>query len=757
MALFDTTDPISQSARDPRYGDGNIFFKRSGQLTGLGKGVSVVVPGITRVAGSVIGAVTGIPGLGEAIGSLGTVATEQVLRNSSQDLTKYRDSANGVAQALGEGTARAELGNAAGGVVGSLLENVDLSGLAGGNSATTPKQKPIMAAPTVIPDLPAMQYTVPVPTVPLPAWQDNSIFSATTPTRPNQSPFYRYFAGGHVTKEGGYTIYPDDDKVSEDLVMIDKKTGQQHGASRYGEYLVSQNNTLKAGEVMAGKGSYQHKVLELGKILYEQLDKKPVDVPVDYYVEGGPILPKKVIDQFRQHNQQLIDNWQSVASRNVITGAQQNRKAEAQKIIDGAKQNLAALDRGEINYDAGRDALINKSSGQVFSLKTLRQRGAYDNNSGFHTQQQYRIGSEDSFAGNIPIGTPSAATPPPIQIPGIVSYPKTPQSQGVGQSANRAGVPTTAALTNSIVQPQTVASGQTTPVVPQNNPNPGKTGRGGKKATAPVVTAPATPGRLNLNIPAIPSLATNERAAGIVENQLDPYGRKVAALNAQIEAIGKDLTDQNGQTDKKPGIDLTNLAGNVTDIGRLAAGVSLASKPIESPSIPQQWMSYMGELSQRKNQGLTPEEMALGSNLIANNFRQGVSALTNTTGGGASPGVVLAGLSNLGLQRGMQTQNLLVTDALRRGDNFNRYGAGVAQTTAMEQGIQADRIARQTQDRGVGIGLIGAALQNMEQRNIASQNDDLWNKVMQAQVNRENEATQTLKGLRDYYATRAAI
>ena len=163
-------------------------------------------------------------------------------------------------------------------------------------------------------------------------------------------------------------------------------------------------------------------------------------------------------------------------------------------------------------------------------------------------------------------------------------------------------------------------------------------------------------------------------------------------------------------TDPASKPDLSRMGGDALDLVRAGIGASLAAKPIDMPTIPQRWMDYQNEITSRKNQGMTPAEMALGTGTIANNYRQGVSSLTNLAGGGANPGVVLSGLTNIGLQRNMATGRLLAQDAARRDMNFARFGSVTGMTAGMESRIENEKINRQLSDRQTGLGLAAGAL-----------------------------------------------
>ncbi|WP_041258004.1 hypothetical protein [Fibrella aestuarina] len=195
------------------------------------------------------------------------------------------------------------------------------------------------------------------------------------------------------------------------------------------------------------------------------------------------------------------------------------------------------------------------------------------------------------------------------------------------------------------------------------------------------------------------------------------------------------------------------LVNTLKDVGRLGAGILLATRPIEKPSGDSAWKTYTEEVTAQKDQGLTPTERSVANNALASNYRQGVTTLTNAVGGGASSGTVLAGLANLGAQRNNATQNLLGLDAARRAQNFSRFGSVAAQTAAMEANQQPDGIAEQA----AGQQLIARTLQNAENRSVLAQNQPLYDQIAQNQLTQQQQAADSMAAMRDYYRKRAGL
>lgn len=492
--------------------------------------------------------------------------------------------------------------------------------------------------------------------------------------------------------DGGITLYPKDDKESEDLLMTDEKTGELYGRMRKGEYILPQLMSLASGTIMDSDAPQAQKERALGRMLFGQLSKKPVDVAQFRFADGGG-TPKSSEQIFRQKVkerdalQAQVDSL--MANRKNIVGP--NRK-------DAIDQQVIRLNR-QIN---GLNQEISSGMNNVFQGSEMR-------------------GATATALNNIQSKSPLSR----IQADKEVSALVTPIEQRRAERRARLGETVTAPASAGVVTPPAVSMAT------------GRVRTGSQKAPAKPAAA-SVPMSVN---PLTPRAQATKDFAPVSLN---------ADLSGRIPSAGVTNTaaPATSGTTTGSGFNLSRLSGDLMDAGKLAFGASIASRPIESPSIPPIWTNYMGELANRKNQGLTPEEMALAGNNMVNNYRQGVSALSQVAGGGASPGTVLTGLSNLGLQRGNQSQSLLAMDAAARNTNFARYGAGVGQTAAMEQGIQADRINRQTQDRAVGLGLVQNALTGIQERDTYYQNQPLYDKYFKALTDRENETAQTLRNMR---------
>jgi LysM repeat protein len=193
-----------------------------------------------------------------------------------------------------------------------------------------------------------------------------------------------------------------------------------------------------------------------------------------------------------------------------------------------------------------------------------------------------------------------------------------------------------------------------------------------------------------------------------------------------------------------PGIGL----GTMMDIGRIIAGAAIARKPVSNWQPSTLFTNWQREVEARKNQGLSPEEIALANQNIAGNYGAGVRALTQSVGGGANPGVVLAGLNNLGSQQAGQRSVLAAADAARRNQNFAQYGSMANQDLDISRTLYGDTLQREQGRQAAGLGLVAAGMQNLESRNIYNQAygpGTPFRQLQQSQVDLAKEAVQTQK------------
>lgn len=406
---------------------------------------------------------------------------------------------------------------------------------------------------------------------------NSDTFRAASGGAPIRRTSYAYGGlSGSFAHPSDYKLYSSSDKKSEDLVMTDKKTGEKFGEMRYGEYILPQDKSLAAHDIMSQDASDRKKRYALGSMLMGQLASKPVFAKTSF-ATGGPVKPKP----------------------------------------------------------------------------------------------------KSAPATMLPVATVRA---------------------------------------------------KRTPV-----------------SVKPLIFPKATPIDLTSRVQPLPA----SFFAGLNQAQPAVVADNLPATTDPVEAVVVPDAANRAKL-------VSGLTNGLTDLGRLAAGVNLASRKVDTPTIPERWLNYVSEVEQRKNQGLTPEEMALNRNQIASNYAQGFNALTMQTGGGANPGTVLSGLANLGVQRGNATQSLLAQDAVRRQQNFGQYGLTTGQTANMETGLQNQRIAGQLQSRAIGQNLVASTLKNRENRDIFQRQQPAYDALIASETAAYNESAETQKALRASIAKRLA-
>ncbi|WP_171062764.1 MULTISPECIES: LysM peptidoglycan-binding domain-containing protein [Larkinella] len=193
-----------------------------------------------------------------------------------------------------------------------------------------------------------------------------------------------------------------------------------------------------------------------------------------------------------------------------------------------------------------------------------------------------------------------------------------------------------------------------------------------------------------------------------------------------------------------PGIGL----GTMMDISRIITGAAIARKPVSNWQPSTLFTSWQRAVEARKNQGLSSEEMALANQNIAGNYGAGVRALTQSVGGGANPGVVLAGLNNLGSQQAGQQSVLAAADAARRNQNFAQYGSMANQDLEISRTLYGNDLQREQGRQVAGLGLIAGGMQNIHDRQMYNQAygpNSTFQQLQQSQIDLAKESVKNQK------------
>ncbi|RYC70679.1 LysM peptidoglycan-binding domain-containing protein [Spirosoma sordidisoli] len=532
---------------------------------------------------------------------------------------------------------------------------------------------------------------------------------------------YKYGGvAGSVPRPKDYKVYGKNDPT-EDLIISVKGTGEKFGEMRIGEYILPQDKTLSAGHIMTSEVSPRQKKYALGALLFEQLSEQPVDGS-KLFAGGGlvpPPLPApfRIETMFPQVEQPNLGFFARLFSRPRRIAY---RQVAAQRGNELSSQYRASMGQIGAFGAPGRD-FVPAGLPMYATGGPAKRKPAPKATSQKTTTRK--------MTGTYATVTTDPATMPPVTA--VAGQYTVQPGDTLDNIAARTGLLTLDLMRNNgIGNPDQLQPGQT---ISLTDP------RTAIKTPAPI-TSPSV---------------TNERVMSILDNAANPFATQIAGLNAELgRRTSQTGSDETGSAATKKGKAGT-LLNSVGDAARIATGVSLASKPVAMPTVPDRWMDYVGEVTNRKGTGLSAIERATANTNIANNYAEGVNTLSRLTGGGASPGVTLAGLTNIGLQRNNATQQVLAEDNARRERNFALFGAVTGQTAAMESAIQREGINRDAARQQIGAGLVSATLQNAENRRIFEQNAPLYDALTENQIQQASETAATRAALRRRVRERA--
>ena len=263
-----------------------------------------------------------------------------------------------------------------------------------------------------------------------------------------------------------------------------------------------------------------------------------------------------------------------------------------------------------------------------------------------------------------------------------------------------------------------------------------------------------------------------EGKAGIVDNVAEakssdvdedgnPIGRSDSYYDQQIKEIDEALAEQ---SEPEFEADLSglkqqgkydNLIGNAMDIGRglLGAKGMLEEVPEYTPS--ENFQAYQQDSFNRRNMGLTPEEIAFSKNQIEKAFAFGNKNIIKGSGG--SSGAYLA--ANQGLHKGMQDQyaSLGARDSIARRENLNRFDRAAVYGEEVNRKIFEDKFKQSMLDKQAGAKLVSDSLKNIQEReDFERQHGEgsLENEYLKEMLKEKQELSHTLKQARKYQKER---
>lgn len=326
MAVYNYLQPLTQVADLPQYQKPTWFRKKTGESTFFGDVFNTAVPALTTVAGTLLGGPLGTA-IGQAAGQ-GIVGAVNRSESKHARLNGATDAQNQIDNDLAPDMARA-------GVVGSLagLLNVntgtpatpgtpttaqvvnpqaDVAGLGAGALDVTGMSGYQQAKNNLVnqfnqPDKAATGWQAklgPIDPSTLPGMVQNAVvgFGKRGRTSPAFTSSYQTFAEGGKSDTATYLRYPDADKKTEDLLLVDKMTGKLHGAMRYGERIFDQKATdhIDKSVLTLKLSPSEDGFYQLGKFIFDETLTHKDHQPVQTFAEGGKPSPVNPIRQLQQ-------------------------------------------------------------------------------------------------------------------------------------------------------------------------------------------------------------------------------------------------------------------------------------------------------------------------------------------------------------------------------------------------------------------------------------------------------------------------
>lgn len=162
---------------------------------------------------------------------------------------------------------------------------------------------------------------------------------------------------------------------------------------------------------------------------------------------------------------------------------------------------------------------------------------------------------------------------------------------------------------------------------------------------------------------------------------------------------------------------LGEISGYLPDLGRLIVGGTLAraNQPGDF-KLGQEYFRMKSEVENRRNAGLLPEQRAQFTNQLGSVYAGGTEALRSTVAGGANMGLLVSGLGRLGQQYQNGLTTLANMDNQQRQQNYNTYMNFMGRDLGIRQGLFNREEGFKAANRQAGGALMGAALQNAQDR-----------------------------------------
>lgn len=192
---------------------------------------------------------------------------------------------------------------------------------------------------------------------------------------------------------------------------------------------------------------------------------------------------------------------------------------------------------------------------------------------------------------------------------------------------------------------------------------------------------------------------------------LDEQIKEIDEQLSNMESVKEFAPDFSGLEKESP---YSNLIENVGDISRMVIGAKGAFEEIPEYQESKMFTEYLQDASRRKNMGLSPEEMALRTQLAERGYGYDVKNIRRLSGG--SSGVALGNLGRAAGSLQNRYAQIGAEDSMVRRQNLQRFDqASVRGETVNRQKFE-DNLTQSMLNKQAGASLVRDSLKNIQER-----------------------------------------
>lgn len=181
-----------------------------------------------------------------------------------------------------------------------------------------------------------------------------------------------------------------------------------------------------------------------------------------------------------------------------------------------------------------------------------------------------------------------------------------------------------------------------------------------------------------------------------------------------------------------------SLLANLSAAGTAILGGSIAaSNEVPRYQPPAEYTRMRDETYARRNQGLSAEQMASLSQASQQNYANGINAIRQIGGGGATSGSVLASLQGLSSNMDRANLNNALLDLDVRQQNQSNYQRAVGADLALDQQLFSADQQQAAQAQQNGLAMLSQGVQNLYDQNLYQQQygpGTIYNDLLEAQI-----------------------